>query len=127
MIKTELDAAAGWFTGRLPDGWFTGAPSVTTDGKQLKVIGTLEAPQLADASKEARAGAEAGRIARFREETRGYRITIAREAERRFELPVQWGATCGGTTLEFTPGASSSSGRHGGGGGESQPATPVEI
>ena len=110
--KQQLDSIGGWFAGRLPDGWFAGAPRVSAEGGQLRVVGTLTAPELArGASAAMRAGAEAGRIARFREETRRHRIWIAREAERRFDVLVQWGATCGGTTVEFTPGGS---GRGGG-------------
>ena len=107
MASTEQDKIAGWFAGRLPDGWFTGAPSVTTDDKQILVVGTLTEPALPEgASAELKAGAEAGRISRFRETTRQQRIWIAREAEHRFELPVTWGATAGGTTQTFTPGGS---------------------
>lgn len=81
MEKTKLDAVAGWFAGRLPDGWFTEAPSVTTDDKQIVVLGALEGPSLpAGASAEFKGGYEAARIHRFREHTRGYRIAIAREA-----------------------------------------------
>jgi hypothetical protein len=107
MATPEHDEIAGWFAGRLPDGWFTGAPSVTIDEGQIVVVGTLTEPTLpADASAQLKAGAEAGRISRFRESTRPYRIHIAREAEHRFELNVTWGATCGGTTEKFTPGGS---------------------
>ena len=122
--KAELDKISGWFAGRLPDGWFVGAPSVTTDDKQIVVVGTLTEPQLGEgASAEAKAGAEAGRIARFREGTRGWRIEIAREAERQFKLNVTWGATCGGTTTTFTPGGSG----RGEGGGEGEEAKKVMI
>jgi hypothetical protein len=107
MATHERDEIAGWFAGRLPDGWFTGAPSVTTDDKQVLVVGTLDGPRLPEgATAETKAGAEAGRIARFREATRGPRILIAREIERKYEIPVTWGATSGGTTLTFTPGGS---------------------
>jgi hypothetical protein len=107
MANAEHDTVAGWFAGRLPDGWFTGAPSVTIDEKQILVVGTLTEPALSEgATAELKAGAEAGRIARFRETTRPYRIAIAREAERRFEQPVTWGVTCGGTEVTFTPGGS---------------------
>jgi len=107
MATPERDEIAGWFAGRLPDGWFTGAPSVTIDEGQIVVVGTLAEPALpADASAQLKAGAESGRITRFREWTRPHRIHIAREAEHRFELPVTWGATCGGTTEKFTPGGS---------------------
>jgi hypothetical protein len=119
MEKTDADKIAGWFAGRLPDGWFTGAPTVTVEEKQILVVGTLSEPNVgADASAETRAGAEAGRIARFREGTRGWRIEIAREAERQFKLPVTWGATSGGTTTTFTPGGSGW--RQDGGGGEGE-------
>jgi hypothetical protein len=107
MANVEHDKITGWFAGRLPDGWFTGAPSVTIDEKQILVVGTLTGPALPEgASAELKAGAESGRISRFREATRPHRIAIAREAERRFELNVTWGATCGGTTQTFTPGGS---------------------
>src|ERR1700730_13622726 len=116
MDKAKLDEIAGWFAGRLPDGWFTGAPSVTIDDKQVLVVGTLDTPTLPEgATAETKAGAESGRIARCREATRGPRILIAREIERKYEVPVTWGATSGGTTLTFTPGGSGR--RHGGGEG----------
>ena len=107
MATPERDEIAGWFAGRLPDGWFTGAPSVTIDEGQIVVVGTLTEPTLpADAPAQMKAGAEAGRISRFREATRPHRIHIAREAEHKFELNVTWGATCGGATETFTPGGS---------------------
>lgn len=107
MATAEHEEIAGWFAGRLPDGWFTGAPSVTIDEGQIVVVGTLTEPALPEgATDKVRAGAAAGRITRFREATRGYRIAIAREAERKFELNVTWGATVGGTTEKFTPGGS---------------------
>lgn len=118
MANATHDEIAGWFAGRLPDGWFTGAPSVTIDDKQIQVVGTLTEPAVPEgASAEYRGGVENGRIARFREVTRPYRIAIAREAERRFELDVTWGATCGGTTTTFTPGGS---GRPKGGEGQGE-------
>jgi hypothetical protein len=125
MEQSQLETIGGWFAGRLPDGWFTGAPRVTFEEGQVKVVGSLETPALPEGASDAkRAGAEMGRISRFREETRRYRIWIAREAERRFDVLVQWGATCGGTTTVFSPGGS---GRRSGeekGGGE---ARQVEI
>ena len=125
MEKAKLDEIAGWFAGRLPDGWFTRAPSVSTDDNQVLVVRTLDAPAVQqDATAETKAGAEAGRIARFRENTRGARILIAREIERKYEIPVTWGATCGATTLNFTPGGS---GRRGRGGSESSEPQPTVI
>ncbi len=129
MEKKDSDRIAGWFAGRVPDGWFVEAPSVTVEGEQIRVVGRLAPPEVAaDALPELRSGAEAGRIGRFREHTRGHRIAIAREAERQFKLDVTWGAVAGATTTEFTAGGS---GRRRGEGSEDQggPETPrpVEI
>ena len=55
-----------------------------------------------DAADATRAQARAGRIARFREETRDRRIAIAREAEHRFGRKVAWGVESGGSTEIFT-------------------------
>lgn len=44
----------------------------------------------------------AGRIRRFREETRPARIEIARELERSTGRKVSWAVTCAGTTQVFT-------------------------
>ena len=80
---------------------------MTIDEGQIVVVGTLTEPVVPDdAPAPLKAGAEAGRIARFREATRPHRIHIAREAEHKFELPVTWGAATGGTTQTFTPGGS---------------------
>jgi hypothetical protein len=95
----------GWFHGRLPDGWFTGPAEVVVDREEITVIGTLPAPESGGSggSGEAETGAAAeGRIKRFREETRARRIEIAKEAERKFERKVSWGARCGGRGEMFT-------------------------
>ncbi|HEX3811321.1 MAG TPA: hypothetical protein VHX59_00635 [Mycobacteriales bacterium] len=98
--------AADWIAGRLPDEWFEGAPEVTVDREEIVIVGTLPAPETApDATAEARAGAEAGRIARFREETRDARIGIAQEAEARYGRKVAWGARIGDTGQLFTSAA----------------------
>jgi hypothetical protein len=95
------DDAAGWFSGRLPDGWFGGAPDVTVDRDEILVVGTLEAPAV-EGDGAAVSAAEAGRISRFREDTRDERIAIALEAEQRYGRKVAWGARAGGTRQLFT-------------------------
>ena len=122
----------GWFTGRLPDGWFTEHPDVIVDREEITVVGTLPAPEMDDASPGtggeaeppavAEAGAEAeaeaaqdtteataaeaaaaaGRIKRFREDTRSRRVEIALDAERRFGRKVSWGARCASRNEMFT-------------------------
>ncbi len=97
----------GWLTGRLPDGWLTGAPEVSVDRDEIIIVGTLAAPEVPEGTSEkdggaAAAAAEAGRISRFREETREERVRIAREAEHRYGRKVSWGATAGSTTELFT-------------------------
>lgn len=102
----STDDVAAWFAGRLPDGWFTGAPDVTADKDEIVVVGDLPAlteeyPDT-DAGRADAAAAEAGRISRFREQTRDERIEIAQQAEARYRRKVAWGARIGGTTELFT-------------------------
>ena len=100
------DDAQAWFSGRLPDGWFAGAPEVTCDRDVIVVVGELPALDTAhpdtDAGRADAAAEESGRISRFREETREARIEIARQAEARYRRKVAWGARLGGTTELFT-------------------------
>jgi hypothetical protein len=97
--------AAAWFTGRLPSGWFVGATEVSVDREEIIVTGELppvstEAADTADS--DTTAAVAAGRISRFREETRGERIKIAAEAEARYGRKVAWGARIGDTGVLFT-------------------------
>jgi hypothetical protein len=91
----------GWFRGRLPDEWFSEPAEVVVDREEITVLGTLAAPE-ASAPEAAAAAAAEGRIRRFREDTRGKRVEIAREAERRFGRKVAWGARCGDQSETFT-------------------------
>ena len=101
--EQATETVRGWFTGRLPDGWFAGTPAVTVDQDEIVLIGELSAPTVGeDASDAERAGAASGRIKKFREETRDERISIALEAEHRFGRKVSWGARVGDTTHLFT-------------------------
>src|SRR5947209_16007135 len=102
MDEKELGSIKGWFAGRLPDGWFAGV-EVAVEDDQIVVIGTLPETNLGSTPEE-KEGAAAGRIARFREETRGQRIGIAQEAEERFKKYVTWGAKLDGVTKRFNPG-----------------------
>src|SRR4051794_30328787 len=118
-------AIAAWFGERLPSEWTAIAPQVTVDREEIIVILTIPAPEPAgstqpepgspeaeaaadkepaseDAQAAAKAQALAGRIARFREETRDRRIAIAREAEHRFGRKVAWGVESGGRQEIFT-------------------------
>jgi hypothetical protein len=95
------DGLAGWLAGRLPDGWFETAPTITVDRDEILVVGRLAGPPAA-ADPAATAEAEAGRISRFREETREQRMQIARETEHRYRRKVAWGAEAGGTRTVFT-------------------------
>ena len=108
MDDKELGSIKGWFAGRLPDGWFTGV-DVAVEDDQIVVIGALPELNLGSTPEE-KEGAAAGRIARFREETRGERIGIAREAEERFKKYVTWGAKLDSVTKRFNPGGGGWSG-----------------
>src|SRR5205807_7066011 len=102
MDEKELGSIKGWFAGRLPDGWFKGV-EVAVEDDQIVVVGTLPETNLGSTPEE-KEGAAAGRIARFREETRGQRIAIAQEAEERFKKYVTWGAKLDGVTKRFNAG-----------------------
>jgi len=106
MISTDLgwqDEVAGWFAGRLPSEWFTGAPDVRVDREEILVVGILSGPELPEGSgEEAAAAALAARIDGFREDTRERRMRIAQEAQHRFGRRVSWGARCGGAERLFT-------------------------
>jgi len=90
---------AGWFAGRLPDGWFTGPVELLLDRDEITVVGTLPEP---DAGEGDPAAARAGRIGRFREETREQRMAIADAAQERYGRSVAWGAACGDVRELFT-------------------------
>ncbi|MGI8492952.1 MAG: hypothetical protein ACR2KC_05940 [Acidimicrobiales bacterium] len=97
-LPDAADAPA-WFSGRLPDAWFTGQPAVTVDKDEIVVVGELGAPP---AGEEEAAAATEGRISRFREETREERIAIAAEAEDRYGRTVSWGVRIGDVERLFT-------------------------
>ncbi|MEU6999552.1 hypothetical protein [Nonomuraea sp. NPDC046570] len=90
----------GWFTGRLPEGWFEGPPEIVLDREEIAVLGTLPVP--AAETEVERSAIVDGLVRRFREETRERRIEIAAEAERRFRRKVSWGVVCGDETVMFT-------------------------
>lgn len=105
-----MNEITAWFEGRLPDEWFEGRPEVTVDRDEILVVGRIPRPAHDDSGAaddgstdaDARHAAAAGRIQRFREQTRGERMRIADEAEARFERKVAWGAVCGDTRQVFT-------------------------
>ena len=94
--RTEV---AGWFAGRLPDDWFTGPVELQVDRDEITVVGAVPTP---DAGEGDPAAAQAGRIARFREQTREQRMAIADAAQARYGRSVAWGASCGDTRELFT-------------------------
>jgi hypothetical protein len=99
---TDKDIEA-WFTGRLPGEWTTAPPQITIDRDEITVSVHLdEVPLDGEASDEARAEAAAGRVSAWREDTRSARMTIAREAEHRFDRKVSWGVRIGDRTALFT-------------------------
>jgi hypothetical protein len=101
--KPSTEGLSGWLVGRLPGDWFEGAPSVTVDRDEIVIVGRVPAPEVPPGDDEVtRSAAEAGRITRFREETRDERMAIDREAQHLFGRNIAWGAQAGETTQVFT-------------------------
>jgi hypothetical protein len=88
--QPDATDAAEWFAGRLPADWFSADPVVTVDREEITVVGRLAESD--DAESTARA---TGRVARFREDTRGERMRIADEAQARYGRTVSWGIDTG--------------------------------
>jgi hypothetical protein len=106
MGETTMDELRGWFTGRLPDDWFTGAPEVTVDREEILVVGELPAVKAAKGAGETEAAAaRESRVEAFREDTRQQRMAIAEDAQQRFRRHVSWGVRLGGETQLFTTAA----------------------
>jgi hypothetical protein len=97
---TTADELAAWFTGSLPDGWFTGPVTVTFDRDEILVTGNLAAPNVGD--NPSIGIAEQARIDAFRDDTRDQRMAIAQRAQHTFHRVVSWAATCGDTEVHFT-------------------------
>jgi hypothetical protein len=95
----DRSEVAGWFAGRLPDDWFTGPVDLVIDRDEITVIGTLPEPEAGEGDA---AAARAGRIQRFREETRGERMAIHDAAQERYGRAVAWGVRCGEDRELFT-------------------------
>jgi hypothetical protein len=106
MGEMTMDELRGWFAGRIPDDWFTSAPEVTVDREEILVVGEIPDVKVAKGAVEAEAAAaRESRVDAFREDTRGQRMGIAEEAQRRFRRTVSWGAKLGGETHLFTTAA----------------------
>lgn len=103
MGEMSLDELRGWFTGRIPDEWFTGAIEVTVDREEILVIGDIPEVKVGKGASDAEAAAaRESRVEAFREETRPARMQVAEEAQRRFRRHVSWGVRLGGETDTFT-------------------------
>jgi len=103
ITSKDSRAISAWFLGRLPAAWTATAPDISVDREEITVLITLDAPDLTEVADDAeRREAAAGRLSGWREDTRGQRIAVAREAEARFGRKVAWGATIGAETSLFT-------------------------
>ena len=94
----------GWFTGRLPQDLFEGAPEVTVDREEITVVGRIPEPAYAEGASEAeKAAALAGRIKEFRERTREARIADLRAAGHDWAgVAAELGGTPDGLRVKLT-------------------------
>src|SRR5438132_14174572 len=102
-MRVKDEELTGWFSGRIPQGWFAGPPEIDIGREEVLIVGTLPDVELGKgAGADALRAARAGRIKQHREDTREARMAIAREAEHRFRRKVSWGAVCGDERELFT-------------------------
>jgi len=108
MITREAqERVRGWFIGRVPEEWQHEPVEVAVDREEISVLLTLPDVDVAGTEDDdTRAAtvdeARAGRTKAFREDTRGKRMSIAREAEQRFDRKVSWQVRVGERTERFT-------------------------
>lgn len=98
--QPDAGDAADWVAGRLPESWFDDDPTVIVDREEITIIGRL--PQAEGSGAEEGQARTAGRVSRFREETRPERMTIADEAQDRYGRKVSWGVEVAGRPVLFT-------------------------
>ena len=103
MSDSTSSSITAWFTGRLPAAWVSTAPRIAVDRDEITVVLTVDEPTIDNGESDAdRAEAATGRMSAFREDTREQRMSIAREAEHRFERKVSWGVAIGERSEMFT-------------------------
>lgn len=94
----ERAQAQSWLRGRIPEDWGS-VEGLRSDQHEILVM--VRIPDVANVEGDL-GSARLGRIQQFRETTRDARISISREAQRRFGRVVSWGAACGDTEQLFT-------------------------
>src|SRR3954465_14165039 len=103
ITQEDEERVRGWFTGRIPEEWQAAPVAVVVDREEITVSLTLPDVELSETAGAAEAAeTRAGRTKAFREDTRGKRMSIAAEAERRFDRKVSWQGTVGDRTELFT-------------------------
>ncbi|MEO5710330.1 MAG: hypothetical protein ABIQ59_10965 [Nocardioidaceae bacterium] len=103
ITKEAQERVRGWFTGRVPEAWQLQPVEVAVDREEVSVLLTLADVDLPSTTSAAESDeARTGRAKAFREDTRGRRMAIADEAERRFERKVSWQVRVGDRTELFT-------------------------
>jgi hypothetical protein len=94
ITQEDLERVRGWFAGRLPKDWAAEPPEVSVDREEITVRLRIDDVEGGESEVET-AEARVGRARAFREETRDQRISIAREAEHRYDRKVSWGLRVG--------------------------------
>jgi hypothetical protein len=102
-MRVPNDEIVDWVRRHVPADWFAGPPQVESDDDEILIVGALEDSDLVPGTPaDVLPAARAGRIQRFRAETRDQRMRIAHEAASEFERKVAWGVTIGDDRVLFT-------------------------
>jgi hypothetical protein len=102
-MRVPNEEILDWVRRHVPADWFVGPPQVESDADEILIMGALDDSDLvASAPPDMLSAARAGRIHRFRAETREQRMRIAHDAASEFERKVAWGVTIGDERVLFT-------------------------
>lgn len=94
----ERDEIRSWLSGRIPADWDVAIEDIQIDEHEVLVtVGLRDVHVEGDLDV-----ARLGRIQQFRADTRGPRIAMAREAQRKFGRVFSWAAQCGEVKQLFT-------------------------
>jgi hypothetical protein len=102
-LRVKINEIQSWLQERAPANLLAGPPEIAVYDDEAVIVLPLVTPQLNDAlADEERRAAERNLIARLREETRPWRMKLARELQSKLGRSVAWGMRVGASEVLFS-------------------------